>query len=126
MGGRIENAQERDFIAAAHERMRFAHWRIAEQKAPISRGEIAAVIALDGVGPKVGINSILGPRNLQVAINDRPPIFRMGRELLRLGRRRRETKRRRRQGASAFQGGTIWRVVHYAILYSEGAKASRS
>ncbi len=91
MGGRIENAQERDLIAAAHERMRFAHWRIAEQKTPISGGEVAAVIALDNVGPKVGINSILGSRNLQVTINDRPPIFRMRRELLRLDSRRRET-----------------------------------
>ena len=101
MGGRIENAQERDLIAAAHERMRFAHRRIAEQKTPISRGEIAAIVALDDVGPKVGINSILGPRNLQVAVDDRPPIFRMGREFLGLGRRR-DTKRRRQQGASAF------------------------
>ncbi len=101
MGGRIENAQKRDLIASAHKRMRFSHGRIAEQKAPISRGEIAAVVALDDVGPKVGINLILGPRNLQVAINDRSPVFRMGREFLRLGCRR-DTKRRRQQGASEF------------------------
>ena len=91
MRGCVENAEKGDLIAATHQHMRFANRRIAEQEAPITRGQIAPIVALDEIGPKIGINSILGSGNLQVAVHNRPPIFRMWRELLRVGRRRHET-----------------------------------